>query len=268
MLRDLITRLHGAGTWPCDEINYVWRHGNIRVPSDALQPQMARPEVKRYIGKCFDRLASSRNLDTVVEKTCANSLRVPFVDEAVPDAKYVFIIRDGMDAAASALKRWHASLGLVYVLRKARFVPLADLPFYGRRFVANHLHRITSKDRRVKAWGPILEGMAELVNQYPMIGVCGVQWQSCVEMAASSLQRLPGNRVCRVRYEELLLDPVKEFSRIADFAGKVVPDSFNEYLVSHVNTTKMGAGRAELSSADRDLLKSLIGRTLASYGYA
>ena len=152
--------------------------------------------------------------------------------------------------------------------RKARFVPLTDIPFYGRRFVANHVHRITSKDKRVKAWGPILEGMAELQSRYPIIGVCGVQWQSCVEMAERGLQGLPGNRVCRVRYEELLVDPVKEFSRIADFVGKVVPASFNEYLVKHVNSTNRGKGRSELSSADRDLLRSLIGRTLATYGYA
>ena len=32
MLRDVLTSLDGVDTWPCDEINYIWRHGNIRWP--------------------------------------------------------------------------------------------------------------------------------------------------------------------------------------------------------------------------------------------
>ena len=41
----------------------------------------------------------------VVEKTCANSLRVPFVETVAGPAKDVFLVRDGMDAVASALER-------------------------------------------------------------------------------------------------------------------------------------------------------------------
>ena len=32
LLRDLLTQLPGYGTWPCDEINYIWRHGNATHP--------------------------------------------------------------------------------------------------------------------------------------------------------------------------------------------------------------------------------------------
>ena len=37
MLRDALTALPDCGTWPCDEINYVWRHGNVGFPSDEFR---------------------------------------------------------------------------------------------------------------------------------------------------------------------------------------------------------------------------------------
>ena len=76
MLRDILTQLPGFGTWPCDEINYVWRHGNVREPTDELAPHLATDSVQRFVRCAFDRLAARRGWTHVVEKTCANSLRV------------------------------------------------------------------------------------------------------------------------------------------------------------------------------------------------
>src|SRR5688500_17198900 len=118
MLRDLLTSLPLVGTWPCDEINAIWRHGNVGYPTDELPPALARPAVRDYIRKAFDRLAQREHLDFVVEKTCANSLRVPFVNAVVPDASYIQIVRNGRDAAASAVSRWTAPFDARYTLRK------------------------------------------------------------------------------------------------------------------------------------------------------
>ena len=38
----------------------------------------------------------------MVEKTCANTLRLPFVDKVLPEARYLHIVRDGVDVVASA----------------------------------------------------------------------------------------------------------------------------------------------------------------------
>ena len=65
----------------------------------------------------------------MVEKTCANSLRISFVNEVVPEAKYIFIYRDGIDSTGSAKLRWTAELDIHYILKKVRFVPMMDLPY-------------------------------------------------------------------------------------------------------------------------------------------
>jgi hypothetical protein len=268
MMRDLMARLDGAGTWPCDEINYVWRHGNIRHPSDALPPRLARPDVKRYINDQFDKLAKNRDLDTIIEKTCANSLRVPFVDKIVSDAKYLFIVRDGIDASASASKRWHAGLDLPYLFRKARFVPPQDVPYYCFRFLRNQLQRLVAKGAPLNSWGPIINEMTQLRANSTTIGICALQWQACVESASESLGQIPKDRVYRVKYENFVDDPVREFYGIAAFAEKGVPGKLVEYIKQSVVATRKGTGSLALNAEDVSLVRNVIGRTLDKYGYA
>ena len=108
MLRDVLTSLPGYGTWGCDEINLLWRHGNRDHPSDELRAEQATPQVQRYLRKAFDQVRRNTGQQAVVEKTCANSLRIGFVRRVLPEARFLFIVRDGFDASTSAVRRWHA----------------------------------------------------------------------------------------------------------------------------------------------------------------
>ena len=46
MLRDILSTFEGVATWPCDEINYIWRHGNMSYPSDEIPRELANPKTK------------------------------------------------------------------------------------------------------------------------------------------------------------------------------------------------------------------------------
>ena len=220
MLRDLICTLPGCGTWPCDEINFIWRHGNVDYPSDAIPPQLATGRVRSFIRSRFAKIARGYGLTTVVEKTCANSLRVPFVDSIVPEAKYIFLVRNGVDAVASAVKRWRAGLDLSYTLRKARFVPWTDVPRYALRFLGNRLFRAVSSERRLAQWGPRLDGMDALLRKYTLEEVCAFQWRECVLRSEEALSRIPPDRVLRARYEQVVADPVDFLRRTAAFVDR------------------------------------------------
>ena len=39
MLRDLLSSLEPFATWPCDEINYIWRHGNREFETEEFTPE-------------------------------------------------------------------------------------------------------------------------------------------------------------------------------------------------------------------------------------
>src|SRR5690554_2656967 len=110
IVRDSICSVEGFETWPCYEINYIWRHGNIQKKTDRIVADDVTTEVKKFIKNQFKKLEKEFGPEFVVEKTCANSLNIPFINEIFPDAKYIFIAREGHDVASSAKQRWTASL--------------------------------------------------------------------------------------------------------------------------------------------------------------
>lgn len=267
MLRDVLASFDGIATWPCDEINYIWRHGNVRYPSDELQSERVTPEIARYIQDRFDDIRKSYDVPLVLEKTCANCLRVPFVDRALPGAKYIYIHRDGLDATGSAMLRWKATLDIPYILRKLRYVPLMDVPYYGFRYLWSRIYRLISKDKRLAFWGPRLDGMDDILQQHTLEEVCALQWQRCVEKAETAFAEISDKRVIRVCYEDFVRNPEPELARVLTFLGHDVPESEIQAAVAGVSSRSLGKGRQSLGQAKSANLESLVGTTLDRYGY-
>lgn len=267
MLRDVLTSFDGVCTWPCDEINYIWRHGNVRFPSDEIPALRATPTIKNYIRQRFGDIQSKYNADVVVEKTCANSLRVPFVDAVLPDAKYIFIYRDGIDATGSAKERWTAKLDIPYILEKVRFVPKTDLPYYGLRYFWARVYRFISREKRLAFWGPALDGMQSVLQNHALNEVCALQWQRCVDSSEKAFSDMPADKVVRVRYEDFVRQPVEELSRILEFIGKEVEPEKVTRAVEGVSPRSLGKGRKALGEQEVANLEALVGETLKRYGY-
>ncbi len=267
MLRDLLTAIPGFGTWPCDEINAIWRHGNTRHPSDVLDDSLATPRVTAFIRGRFDSLARKQDLDVVVEKTCANSLRVPFVDRALPEARYVFIVRDGYDAAVSACKRWHAEVEIRYLAQKARWVPPSDLPLYGMRFIRNRWHKLTSGEKRLAFWGPALDDMQNLLAQHPVDEVCAMQWRECVESSLDAFEHIAPDRVHRIRYEDIVDDRAAALEALSAFAGIPVPDLAGHPAFAGISPRSVGKGRTDLGPNGIERLRPLVAPTMERLGY-
>ena len=167
-LRDALTRLPRFATWPCDEINPIWRHGNLDFPNDEIPAERASPAVRKSIRRAFQRIWRQQGRpEFVVEKTCANALRVPFVDAVLPEARYIHIVRNGFDIVASAQKRWRGELeipGLPYYLAKARYAPLTDLPHYAVSAVRNRLAIKLGRQEHFDSWGPRFAGLEALAE--------------------------------------------------------------------------------------------------------
>jgi hypothetical protein len=267
MLRDVVCQLPGLGTWPCDEINAVWRHGNVSAETDELTAADATPRVQRFIRRAFARLQRRHALAHVVEKTCANSLRVEFVDTVLPEARYIFIVRDGRDAAASAMRRWVAPFDLGYTLKKARFVPPSDAPHYVLRFLENRARRVRSPERRLAVWGPRFSGMSEILHRDGLAAVCGAQWARCVDRAEEAFSNLGGSRVHRVRYERLVDSPAEHVRSLADFLELEVSDDQIERVVATVTPGNVGNWRRQLTESDAATVLEYAGATLHAHGY-
>lgn len=267
MLRDVLTSFDGITTWPCDEINYIWRHGNVRYPSDEIPAERATPAVKAYIEQRFSDIRKKNNADVVIEKTCANSLRVPFVDAVVQNAKYIFIYRDGIDATGSAKERWTAELDIPYILEKVRFVPKMDLPYYGLRYFWARLYRFISREKRLAFWGPALDDMQSMLQKYTLNEVCALQWQRCVDKAEEAFSAMPADKVVRIRYEDFVRQPVQELTRILEFIGRQVESEEIAEAVEGVSPRSLGKGRKALGEQEVSRLEAVVGESLKRYGY-
>ncbi len=258
MLRDVLTRLKKVSTWPCDEINYIWRHGNVFYPSDEFPPELATDNVSYYVRKKFDWVAKKYGAEFVVEKTCANSLRVEFVDRILPDAKYIFIKRNPYDAVASAMKRWTAKLDIKYILKKARFVPLTDLPYYGSKYLWNRIYRLFSKEKRLAFWGPKLNNMESLLKQYSLEEICALQWKKCVNRANEAFQQINKSRVFKIDYEIFVQEPEEYLKQICNFLELDYKKSDIRNAVYDVKVNSVGKGRKQLRKDQIDKISSVI----------
>lgn len=219
MIRDVLTQLPSVGTWPCDEINYIWRYGNARFETDELMPSQATSRTIHYIRHQFARQAARTKAHWLIEKTCANSLRVDFVKKVIPEAKFIFLVRDGWDASHSAEKRWQASLDLGYLARKAAFVPISDVPYYAFRYARHRVQKIVSGTSRLPTWGPRCQGLDEWVQHLTPQEVCIRQWQACVEKASEALSHYAANDVHYIRYEDFVWEPSKHLCDLCQFLG-------------------------------------------------
>jgi hypothetical protein len=263
MLRDILTTLPGFSTWPCDEINYIWRHGSRAWPDDAIPAERANESFQRFLDRRFSAQYKRGGQPIVVEKTCANSLRVPYVERALRGrARYLHIVRDGRDVTASAEKRWTASLDLRYVLNKARFVPPSDLPYYAFRYLGARLHRLRSSEKRLGSWGPRYPGMVADLEQLPLGEVIAKQWDACVRSSRDALAALPDERSLTVRYEDFTADPVAGLKRIGAFLAQDWDAAQLNLATAQVSNRSVGGWKKKLDAGLAERIAQQFGPTL------
>jgi len=270
MLRDALTALDGFATWPCDEINPIWRHGNLRWPDDAIPPERAI-QARDYIRRAFKRIWRETGKPRfVVEKTCANSLRVPFVDTVIPEARYIHIVRDGVDVVASAQKRWRGEMEMAsmpYYLAKLRYAPWSDIPAYGLSFVKNRIAIMRSSEKRMDVWGPRFPDMMAMQKSGASLDeICATQWVRCVEAAEDALGAMPDGKALTLNYEAVTAEPARTLGQILRFLADDRDMAEIQRAVADISPHSVGKGRKALEG-DAGRLMDIMRPTLVRHGY-
>lgn len=257
LLRDLLCSQKEFGTWPCDEINYIWRHLNRDYCSDEFPIELARNPVKEYIQNKFEKAFKEFNCKYLIEKTCANTLRVDFIKEVLPDAKFIFIFRDGLDCVNSASKQWSKKPNLKYILRKAKFVPFWDIPFYGFSYVLNLVYKLLDKNSNYKYWGPKFKDWKKFTNQKDMKIFCAYQWKFCNEKALASFKKMDKNFYMFISYEEITANPEKSIERINKFIDPSKKIHINKKYINkvYINSNK---GKSEIENPLKEEIYQII----------
>ena len=263
ILRETLTTIKNVGTWACDEIPYIWLYGNKKHPTDLLTTEMVTPYIKKYISDQFVTISNKIKKDYIIEKTCANSLRVDFIDIIFPRAKYIYIIRNGLDVTYSIMQRWNSTFSLSYTLKKLKYVPKLDIPYYCIEFFKNRYFKKKEKNR-LKFWGP------RFVKEEEMSGlsleeISAKQWVACVERSNESFRKINSKRVFRLTYEEFVTNPQKQIEKMSKFIGVSIDDKVK---FPAVNNASIGKGVKKLSSSQIELIKPIINKTMYDNNYS
>ncbi len=248
ILRDSIVAFDDVITWPCDEINLIFRHGNRNMPDDEFDEGNATHKVQRFIKKQFEKLEAEQGPGTIVEKTCANSLRIPFLQTIFPKARFVLIARNGFDVTASAMKRWTASIELRYLLKKVRYVPVADVPYYFWLFARNRWKQLISGEKRLKSWGPIYKGMKAEIDTMSLDEVCAKQWARCLQKAYDDLHKVPAENKYFLTYEALTTQPDVEIEALLKWLKISYEPSQLPQVTARIRSSGTGKGRVHIKS--------------------
>ena len=264
MLRDALAEATGAGRVPYD-ISYVWRYGNEAHPDDVLEPDWIDVKARRYIRKFVGRYADGRP-PSVIEKTVGNALRVPAVAAVLPDAKYIHLIRDGVDVVESAMRQWCSSPGLGYLASRLRHVPVRFLPHAGSEYLRSLSARWEHGNGQVGTWGVRYPGIDADLTKLDLLAVCARQWKHAVEGAESAFDRL-GVQVAEIRYEQLVSNPSAQVSRLASFAGLATDVDSLESMQRRIVRGRVGTGRSSLAPSELADLDTELGSTLTDLGY-
>ena len=136
-----------------------------------------------------DRSGAARQPGPVrmLEKTPKNALRVPFLAQIFPEARFIYLHRDPRPTLASMMEAW-ASGG---------FRTYPQLPGW------------TGRD-----WSLLLTpGWRELIGA-PLNKIVATQWATTTRILLDDLSALPADRWRPIRYEAFIADPQQEISRL------------------------------------------------------
>lgn len=125
-----------------------------------------------------------------LEKTPKNALRLPFLRELFPDARFVFLWRDPRENIASIIEAWRS----------------------GRWKTYNGLAGFDGP------WSLLLPPGWQAMNGQPLERIAAFQWETTNRILLDDLGALPRDRWHCLRYDELLGDPRAAVARIAAFA--------------------------------------------------
>src|SRR5574340_234774 len=141
----------------------------------------------------------------VLDKTCINVLRIPYLHALFPQAKFVFIQRDGRDNVSSMIDGW----------RHGR----TDGDFHLSQFFGHFPEPVAIEGGQFTDWAFFLAPGWQAYNRASLAEVCAFQWVSANRLALQAKQVVPDAQWIHLRYEDLFERPVQMFREAFERLG-------------------------------------------------
>lgn len=176
-------------------------------------------------------------------------------------------MRDGRAVVNSARKRWRADLDLKYILKKARYVPISDIPYYACNYFINRANRFFSSKNRLSTWGPKFEGMEEMAQELSVEEICAYQWKQCIEKADEELSQLKSPRVYNITYADLVETPDQVLESLLQFLNIDIDTVNISSLSSMLYSGSLYKWKNQLNDEKLDKIMPILTPTLKKYDF-
>ena len=216
------------GLWQKDPRTNVWNKQADSTGSIDLYADDAGPETSAVLRKAFGKRTQPGTL--LLEKTPINSFRVDYIRAVFPGARFLHLLRNGLDVAASIVRRTETTGKTWYGTGDSKWRLLSN---YAARHGSGHLTEWAGTDLRSRGL---------------------VEWRLAVSHARPRLDA----RDLEIRYEDLVGDPTTTLTAVLTWMG-LSPDP--------VDPSSLEARSEPIRELDEDAAE-VVGDLLRELGYA
>lgn len=163
--------------------------------------------------------------------------RARFIDEVMPNARFLHVVRDGRAVASSIVQRpwWKGYLGV---------------PGWGFGELSDELHEIWERHGR------------------SFVVLAGLEWRILMDAFDEAAGQIGPERWLELRYEDIVAEPREHWERILELAGLPWDEDFESAFAAYpVATSRREAFRQGLTSRQVAQLEDAIGEHLEARGY-
>lgn len=272
-------------TWV--EPYYIWDYHFREAPHDKFEAEDASDQVRLWIRKAFHRYRQTFNVDWVVDKSPRNCLKIPFIKAVFPEARYIFLIRDGRDTIVSIKKQWEVKRKVFADSNKGeqwknqiRIIRrwLSRRPLWSLRFQSllfeigpprywlkkKFLNQIRWEGRF--GWGPRFKGWQEIIDRTTPLEFCAYQWFHCAQGILNNFSTISKEKRFILKYEDFIGDPQTWIENLLDFLNLEFPAGFMK-TIPRIWPDNFNKWQRALLLKDRKIIGPIIGKTLIELGY-
>jgi hypothetical protein len=255
------------------------------APNDHRAAKDANDKVKKYITGAFEHYRDRRKCRTVIDKSPRNSLKLPFLLEIFPKARFIHIVRDGRDATLSIYREWQKRQTILnernyyqairsirrFLVRQpllkhkiaAALFEIGDFRDLSRPKMA--FQRYKRWDGRI-GWGPRFEGWQAVIDKVSTLEFSAFQWAKCLEAIVTNRIKIKGERYLEIRYEDFLIRPEKTLAGIFEFLSVRNPPDIMD-LMPTLKVSNYDKWRQGFSAEQKESIGPILQPLLSQFGY-
>lgn len=236
MVQKAIATHPGVVEWY--EPNAIWLYPDPGRIHDEFDESDATDRAKRYIRKQFLKYQRKHGNRTIMAKTPQDILRIPYVRAILPEATFLFIVRDPFSFISSVEYKWQQTVTGRGIVRRLKATPVSQLHHWVRRYIVQQINKRVLRRKYLSIWGPRYKGIQDDVKNHDRLTVIARQWSVCSAKAEKDMEAFEDGQILRLKYETFVENPISELERICAHCGLEMSNDMVKATVQMVKSDR------------------------------